>query len=261
MPQFNQNSNIKLTLGVKTNIFWLKVVNTSTIGLTIRFSDILQKISNNIQNYLMFFKQKCSYESYTIADTKTSTSTQQCRIFFQSIIQYDVYIFYGFFSWTSLTKVFLLNPRHDFISYCFLPSRPATLQWLGPACLCVEFCKPKCIRWVMPVLVLACHKNCCPSWVLEVNPLRSSPPPCTFQFWRTTAEMTQEPAPENHSNQLKVYTSQWNTRLPSPQLTGYPGGQAGANPVVRKGEGEQTKKRCWEIFRGDKMGGFWSKGL
>lgn len=31
MPQFSQNNNIKLTLGAKTNIFWLKVIDTSTM--------------------------------------------------------------------------------------------------------------------------------------------------------------------------------------------------------------------------------------
>lgn len=31
MPQFCQNSNIKLTSGAKTNIFWLKVVDASTM--------------------------------------------------------------------------------------------------------------------------------------------------------------------------------------------------------------------------------------
>lgn len=68
------------------------------------------------------------------------------------------------------------------------------------------------------------------------------------------------PAPENHSYQLKVYTSQENTRLPFPQLTGYPGGQAGANPVVRKGKGSKPRKDAGKYFGGTKWEGSGQSG-
>lgn len=209
----------------------------------------------------MVFKQKCQ-ELYNGRHQNLYLDTAMFEFLSEYNSIWCVY-FYGLFSWTSLTKVFLLNPRHDFISYCFLPSRPATLQWLDPACLCVEFCKPKYIKWVMPVLVLACARlseKLLPqlsTWGESASLISASLylPVLTDNCWDDAG-----PAPENHSNQPK-------SPLPSrthacPSLNSLDVLEDRREPILwwEKGKGSKPRKDAGKYFGGTKWEGSGQRG-